>query len=196
MTASASRRSTWVWITSWRSLWTWARSATRSRNSSPRAGGVPQAFRVDRRHGVRRLDLLSRSARRRRTEVSSMNRKASFAALLGVVAVSIVFGMIVGGRLNAPRVMHAARETVSGGAFPAASGPGGIGVTAPDFSTIAEATIPAVVGVQNTSVNKNGGDDTEDDDPGGMQPFDGPMYKFFHPGPRQPQSERRVSSGS
>jgi hypothetical protein len=33
-----------------------------------------------------------------------MSRKSSVAALLGVVAVSIVFGMIVGGRLNAPAV--------------------------------------------------------------------------------------------
>jgi serine protease Do len=124
-----------------------------------------------------------------------MNRKASFAALLGVVAVSIVFGMIVGGRLNAPPVMHAARETAAG-IFPAASGPSGAGIAGPDFASIAESTIPAVVGVQNTAVNKNAGDDQGDDDQGNDQPFDDPMFRFFHRGPRQPQSQRHVSSGS
>jgi len=125
-----------------------------------------------------------------------MNRKASFAALLGVVAVSIVFGMIVGGRLNAPPIMHAARETASGGAFPAASGPGGAAVLGLDFSSIADSTLPAVVGVQNTSVSKNAGDDPGDDEPNNGQPFDDPMFRFFHRAPRTPQSERRVSSGS
>ena len=48
-----------------------------------------------------------------------MNRKASFAALLAVVAVSIVFGMILGGKLNTPPVVHAARETAVAPAFPA-----------------------------------------------------------------------------
>jgi serine protease Do len=122
-----------------------------------------------------------------------MNRKASFAALLGVVAVSIVFGMIVGGRLNAPPVMHAARETAAASIFPAASGPSGAGIAGPDFASIAESTIPAVVGVQNTAVNKDGGDDQGDDDQGNQQPFDDPMFRFFH---RAPKSQRRVSSGS
>ena len=49
-----------------------------------------------------------------------MSRKSSVAALLGVVAVSIVFGMIVGGRLNAPAVLHAAPPAATA-AFPAAT---------------------------------------------------------------------------
>jgi serine protease Do len=138
-----------------------------------------------------------------------MNRKASFAALLAVVAVSIIFGMILGGRLNAPAVMNAASSTVSGtpAAFAAASGPTGHTIALPDFSEIAAETLPAVVGVQNTTVDKKGvpddgsGDDSED--PDGP---DDPFYRFFFgPGgphgqgqprisPRRPQ--RRVSSGS
>ena len=135
-----------------------------------------------------------------------MSRKASFAALLGVVAISIVFGMVVGGKLNAPQVMHAARETAGAGVFPAASGsaPGIAGP--PDFSLIADNTLPAVVGVQNTSVHKEGEGDTGDQDQNAGP--DDPMFRFFfgppttpnNPhgrgriGPRQP--ERRVSSGS
>jgi len=130
-----------------------------------------------------------------------MNRKASFAALLGVVAVSIIFGMVIVGRLNAPPVMHAARDTARGGVFPAVSGasPGIVGL--PDFAEIAENTLPAVVGVQNTSVRKEGDDDQGDQDQNAVP--DDPMFKFFfgqpnnphgRSGPRQP--ERRVSSGS
>ena len=46
-----------------------------------------------------------------------MNRKGSFAALLGVVGISIIFGMIVGGKLNAPPVMHAAAPAASAMAY-------------------------------------------------------------------------------
>jgi serine protease Do len=93
--------------------------------------------------------------------------------------------------------MHAAREAAAGGSFPTASGPGGAAILGPDFSSIADSTLPAVVGVQNTSVNKNADADSGDDDPGnGQQPFDDPMFRFFHRAPRNPQSERHVSSGS
>src|SRR5580765_8535392 len=91
-----------------------------------------------------------------------MSRKSTLAALLGVVAVSIVFGMIVGGRLNAPAVMHAAAPTAT--AFPAATAAPGRTVALPDFSEIAADTLPAVVGVQNTTVDKNGDPNAEGDD--------------------------------
>ena len=65
-----------------------------------------------------------------------MSRKSSLLALLGVVAVSIVFGMLVGGRLNAPAVMHAA-PTAATAAFPAASSAPDRTVSVPDFSEIA-----------------------------------------------------------
>jgi serine protease Do len=139
-----------------------------------------------------------------------MNRKASFAALLAVVAVSIIFGMILGGRLNAPAVMNAASSTVTGtpAAFAAASGATGHTIALPDFSEIAAETLPAVVGVQNTTVDKKGAPDDEsgDDSQDPNAPNDDPFYRFFFgPGgphgqgqprmsPRPPQ--RRVSSGS
>jgi serine protease Do len=131
-----------------------------------------------------------------------MSRKSSVAALLGVVAVSIVFGMIVGGRLNAPAVMHAAPATA---AFPAAATAPERTIALPDFSEIASDTLPAVVGVQNTTVDRNGDADAEGDD----DSPDDPLRRFFfgpgdpqdrrsHPqiDPRQFRPQRRVSSGS
>ena len=133
-----------------------------------------------------------------------MSRKSSLAALLGVVAVSIVFGMIVGGRLNAPAVMHAAPEATAA-AFPAATLAPERTIALPDFSEIASDTLPAVVGVQNTTVDKSGdadagGDDDSPDDP--LRRFffgpGEPQDRRFHPqiDPRQLRPQRRVSSGS
>jgi serine protease Do len=125
-------------------------------------------------------------------------------ALLGVVAVSIIFGMIVGGRLNAPAVMHAAPKTATA-AFPAATSAPERTVTLPDFSEIAADTLPAVVGVQNTAIDRSGDSGAEGDDE--TQQDDDPLRQFFF-GPRgpqrgqpqlsphQPRPQRRVSSGS
>jgi serine protease Do len=131
-----------------------------------------------------------------------MNRKWSLAALLGVVAVSIVFGMIVGGRLNAPAVLHAAPPAKTA-AFPAASSAPEKTIALPDFSAIAADTLPGVVGVQNTTVDKSGDAQVEGDD----DSQDDQLFRFFFgPGPQdrrsqpqinpRPRSQRRVSSGS
>jgi serine protease Do len=122
-------------------------------------------------------------------------------ALLGVVAVSIIFGMIVGGRLNAPSVMRAAPKTATS-VFPAATSAPERTVSLPDFSEIASDTLPAVVGVQNTSIDKSGDGESDADDESQQ---DDPLRQFFF-GPRGPQRgqpqlnphrpQRRVSSGS
>jgi serine protease Do len=129
-----------------------------------------------------------------------MNHKSSLAALMAVVAASIVFGMILGGRLNAPAVMHATPPTAST-AFPAATMAPERTVALPDFSEIAANTLPAVVGVQNTAIDKNGSaaDDGESPDDQIFRFFfgpGGPQNPRAHPqsNPRQPQ--RRVSAGS
>jgi serine protease Do len=136
-----------------------------------------------------------------------MNRKASFAALLAVVGASIVFGMILGGRLNAPPTMNAASSNPARtqAAF-AAAAPGGVSSAFPDFSEIAASTLPAVVGVQNTTVDRRGGPDGGNEGDDAPDPnMDDPIFRFFFgPGgprgqaprmsPRTPQ--RRVSSGS
>jgi serine protease Do len=130
-----------------------------------------------------------------------MNRKWSLAALLGVVAVSIIFGMVVGGRLNAPAVLHAAPPAATTAAFPAASSSPEKTIALPDFSAIAADTLPAVVGVQNTTVDKSGDAQAEGDD----DSQDDQLFRFFfgpqdrHSQPQlnpRPRSQRRVSSGS
>ncbi len=133
-----------------------------------------------------------------------MNRKSTFAALLAVVAISIIFGMVLGGRLNAPGVLHAAPKTASG-VFPATTAEPSHTVTLPDFSEIASDTLPAVVGVQNTSFDK-GGSEEEEGDSESETPQDDIFKWFFGPnGPKgrahpqinpQMRGQRHVSSGS
>jgi len=114
-----------------------------------------------------------------------MDRKYSFAVLLVVVAVSVVFGMILGGRLNAPATMLAATDTAwlekPQEATLTRSAPG------PSFADIAEEALPAVVGVQNTSIQKatQEGENPHQSDP---------LFRWFF---RTPESERRsVGFGS
>src|SRR5262245_17958147 len=80
-----------------------------------------------------------------------MEKKYSFAALLAVIGISIVFGMVLGGKLNAPQGMFAARSGIVLAQNPLV----GPGAAPADFADIAEAAIPAVVSVTNTSMGKN-----------------------------------------
>jgi serine protease Do len=96
-----------------------------------------------------------------------MEKKYSFAALLAVISVSIVFGMVLGGRLNAPQGMFAAGSGIVLAQNPLV----GPGAAPADFADIAEAAIPAVVSVTNTTVAKN-----EDVQAGPDDPF---FYWFF-----------------
>ena len=126
-----------------------------------------------------------------------MDRKYSFAALLAVVGVSIIFGMILGGQLNAPGGMFAARESLVLSQAPLISS-----ADVPrDFSEIAQAAIPAVVSVTNTAVIKPG----EGDDRNPHNFRDDPMFWWFFGPPddddtpnrrREPQPERQQSFGS
>ena len=107
-----------------------------------------------------------------------MEKKYSFAALLAVIGVSIVFGMVLGGRLNAPQGVLAARE-----GFVLAQNPlVGPGHAPPDFADIAEAATPAVVSVVNTSVAKEGAE---------RDPRDDPFFEWFF---GQPDDYTLVSS--
>lgn len=126
-----------------------------------------------------------------------MSRRGSFAAMLTVVGASVILGMILGGRLNAPPVARAARSVAAAPAtmpLPLASiAPEGASAL-PDFADVVEQTIPAVVAVVNTSVKS----DARDGDP--HQMFrDDPMFRFFF-GPQQERRDRqtpprRVQSG-
>jgi len=119
-----------------------------------------------------------------------MEKKYSFAALLAVIAISIVFGMVLGGRLNAPQGMFAARSGIVLAQNPLV----GPGAAPADFADIAEAAIPAVVSVTNTSVAKN------DEEQNGT-PDDPFFYWFFgrpnddNSQPRRQQPEQSFGSG-
>jgi serine protease Do len=117
-----------------------------------------------------------------------MEKKYSFAALLAVIGISIVFGMVLGGRLNAPQGMLAAREGIVLAQNPLVTS----GVAPADFADLAEAAIPAVVSVVNTSVaqSRDGERGAPDD------PF---FYWFFgrpdQDQPRRSQPETSFGSG-
>ncbi len=80
------------------------------------------------------------------------NRASGFVALLVVIGVSIVFGMVVGGRLNAPQVVHAAPNNGPVRLAPAST----IGAGVHSFADIVEQALPAVVGVTSTKLRDDG----------------------------------------
>jgi serine protease Do len=116
-----------------------------------------------------------------------MNRKYSFAALLLVVFVSVIFGMVVGGKLNAPAIMHASGDTEWLKTLQPASDREKGSATNVDFADIVEEALPGVVRVVNTSIVS--------EDPHGSLRND-PMFRFFF-GPRdEAPSQRSVGFGS
>jgi serine protease Do len=121
------------------------------------------------------------------------HRTFGFAALLAVMGVSIVFGMILGGRLNAPPVMLAATAAPwpVGEATAAATLPTG-GAAREEFADIAERSLPAVVSVTSTSR----GAETDAGQPLSEDDFFRRFWFFRDtPEPQEPD-ERRVGSGS
>ncbi len=120
-----------------------------------------------------------------------MEKKYSFAALLAVIAISIVFGMVLGGRLNAPQGMFAARPGIVLAQNPLV----GPGAAPADFADIAEAAIPAVVSVTNTSVAKNEEEQGGPDDPFFYWFFGRPNEDDDRQQPRRQQPEQSFGSG-
>jgi serine protease Do len=121
------------------------------------------------------------------------NRTYGFAAMLAVMGISIVFGMILGGKLNAPPVMLAAQDPSPLQMAPAvATGGGGT-----DFADIVEQSLPAVVTVTSTARGADGQDAP-------VHPFfDDPFFRrfWFFGDPEDleqepPSPERRIGSGS
>lgn len=101
------------------------------------------------------------------------DRRFGFASLLAVIGVSIVFGMLLGGRLNAPEPTFAA--PYAGAAVqlaPAVTGPSG----ALDFADVVERALPAVVSVRSTTVP---GKTAEGDEEGEQEREPTPEEWFF-----------------
>ncbi len=121
------------------------------------------------------------------------NRAYGFVALLAVISVSIVFGMILGGRLNAPQVVFAAPAGAQIELAPVSTS----GPAVMDFADIVERATPAVVGV--TSTQLEGGKDADLQD----HPFlNDPFFRRFFGDPEQqepnerPQPHPRIGEGS
>lgn len=106
-------------------------------------------------------------------------RVYAFTGLLLVVATSIVFGMVLGGRLSAPEVALAAPRSSGFDLAPPAGRSGG------GFADIAQAALPAVVSVTSKRrVEQSDGTNPFRDDPFFHQWFGEPDEDRGEPGPR------------
>ena len=139
-----------------------------------------------------------------------MNRTYSLVSVLAVIGVSIVFGMVLGGRLNAPDVALAASRTaaltIDDGdptrpAAPAMAQAGRL-----DFADVAETALAAVVSITNTQV-REAVPPSEDDPHGDRSPenlLEEFLQRFHAPGDpapeefelREPRERRENSAGS
>jgi len=122
-----------------------------------------------------------------------VNRAVGFASLLAVIGVSIVFGMLLGGRLNAPQVVLAAPQPTLQLA-PAANGVAG----RVDFADIVENSMPAVVSITSTHL---GEESEEDANPHGDRRTPEQQFWRFFMGPDSQEQQRtpsqpRVGEGS
>lgn len=121
-------------------------------------------------------------------------RGSGFVALLSVVAVSLVLGVIVGGKLNAPRVALAAPAT---NALELAPANAEVGIT-PNFADIVEGAMPAVVSVTSKDLPEEDEQRSrsEPQRPRRRTPFE--EFFFFGDPERSPfhRREPRVGEGS
>ncbi len=107
------------------------------------------------------------------------NRTFGVLTLLAVMGVSVVFGMILGGKLNAPNIVLAAPAAAELRLAPAATGAAGV----TDFADIVERSIPAVVAVTASKLESRGRPTPQD------HPFFGdPFFRRFF-GPQEEEQE-------
>jgi serine protease Do len=124
------------------------------------------------------------------------NRALAYVSLLAVIGVSIVFGMLIGGRLNAPQFAMAAPSRGAVELAPAQT----VTASMTDFADIVEAAMPAVVSVVSTRVPGEEGEGDEDEGEGRRSPSREDLWRWFfgpddpdHPDPRR---EPSIGQGS
>ena len=114
------------------------------------------------------------------------NRALGFVSLLAVIGMSVVFGMVLGGKLNAPPIALAAPVSDTLVMAPAATQ----GSSFTDFADIVEAAMPAVVSVTSRQPR------AERDEP---HPQEDLWRRFFGPDEfnrRRDRSQPRFGEGS
>ncbi|HXV77993.1 MAG TPA: trypsin-like peptidase domain-containing protein [Candidatus Polarisedimenticolaceae bacterium] len=126
------------------------------------------------------------------------SRTFGFVSLMAVIGVSIVFGMILGGKLNAPQVSFAAPPGAPPvDLAPAVTGLGGL----VDFADVVERAMPAVVSVRSAELpgESRAEDDPEPDAPRQRGPEEW-FFRFFgdpdDPSPQRPPGQPRIGEGS
>jgi len=118
-----------------------------------------------------------------------MNSKAlGFVSLLAVIGASIVFGMFIGGKLNAPQTALASQRATTPPLelAPAATSAGPM----QSFADVVERSIPAIVSVTSSTVR-------EGDEETPRTPED--LWRHFFPPDeprREPRPERSIGAGS
>ncbi|MDH3628378.1 MAG: trypsin-like peptidase domain-containing protein [Acidobacteriota bacterium] len=115
-----------------------------------------------------------------------------FLSLLLVIGISIVFGVIVGGKLNAPPVAHAAPSHQPIQLAPANTGK----VAGPDFADVVERSIPAVVGVTTTRVNERTELNGDEENPHGRGDPEEFLRRFFSQPTPEGDAEPSIGEGS
>jgi serine protease Do len=118
------------------------------------------------------------------------NRGIGFVSLLAVIGVSIVFGMLVGGKLNAPKTMFAAEPTPLLAPAPVQPGAG----ATVNFADVVDVALPAVVNIASMF---EGDEEPRRQRPQNMEEF----YRwFFGPDgfepPREEERQRRPQIGA
>ena len=111
-----------------------------------------------------------------------MNRTLGFSALLAVVGISIVFGMVVGGKLNAPQVALASPRTAPIRLAPAQTVAPGMN----SFADIVERSMPAVVSVRSTQLGEDGKDQRQ------RRFLDSPWHFFFGEPEERPRDRHEL----
>ncbi len=123
------------------------------------------------------------------------NRAFGMVALIAVVAVSVVFGMVLGARLTPPRVIHADTSPASfARSAPLQLAPAQTKAAgATSFADIVETSLPAVVGVTNTQL--------VDEEQASEDERNEPFFRWFFGRPEEQENgprrdNRRQGSGS
>ena len=108
-----------------------------------------------------------------------MGNRLQFATLLFVVGISVVFGMVLGGKLNSPEVVFAAPAQPMPASFPGAPEPAPVPEVSGNFADVVERVMPSVVSVTSSDVQEDE-EPSDDDNPDRRRMLRDPLRWFFN----------------